>query len=437
LAAPTKEPFGAALLPQQDQPIVYVRYVIVLLTVVNVFNYMDRMALAVLAPSIKRELALTDAQLGLLSGLAFSLFYAICGIPIARWADRGIRRDLIALALGTWSFMTMLSGAAQNYWHLLLARMGVGSGEAGCVPAAQSLLCDYVPFERRPGVLAFHNSGLVAGAVIGMALAGWLGDIIGWRWTFVLLGAPGIALAVVVKLTVREPLRGRFDSRKEDPTGATSLLKTLAATWRCRTYRLLVVYSVLLGFTQYGLVQWLPSMYSRSFALEMSSVGLYLGIAMGVGSGIGLLIGGLLGNRAARRDVRRPLIIGGVAMVLALPAIVGSLLVASGPLSMVLVTLAVLLWSITTGPILAALYSVIAPRMRATAGAALMFFTSAIGFGLGPLCAGLLSDWLTPLYGIDALRYALLAPASLLPLSALALFVAARSLPDDLRASVT
>lgn len=410
-----------------------VGYVIVLLTVVNLFNYMDRMALAVLAPSIKSELALTDGQLGLLSGLAFSLFYAICGIPIARWADRGIRRDLIALALGAWSLMTMISGGAQNYWHLLLARMGVGAGEAGCVPAAQSLLCDYVPFERRPGVLAFHNSGLIAGAVVGMALAGWLGDAVGWRWTFVLLGAPGIALAVLVKLTVREPPRGTFDPQSADTTRVPSVSETLAAIWRCRTYRLLVVYSVLLGFAQYGLVQWLPSMYSRSFALEMSSVGVYLGLALGVGSGIGLLIGGILGNRAARRDVRRPLIIGAMATVLALPAIAGSLLLTSSRFSLVLVTLAVLLWSITGGPVLAALFSVIAPRMRATAGAALMFFTSAIGFGLGPLCVGLLSDFLTPRYGIDALRYALLAPASLLPLAALALFVAAKPLPDDLK----
>jgi predicted MFS family arabinose efflux permease len=421
---------GAAGAPHASRS---VGYVIVLLTVVNLFNYMDRMALAVLAPSIKSDLALTDGKLGLLSGLAFSLFYAICGVPIARWADRGIRRDLIALALGAWSLMTMISGGAQNYWHLLLARMGVGAGEAGCVPAAQSLLCDYVPFERRPGVLAFHNSGLIAGAVVGMALAGWLGDAVGWRWTFVLLGAPGIALAVLVKLTVREPPRGTFDPQSADTTRVASVSETLAAIWRCRTYRLLVVYSVLLGFAQYGLVQWLPSMYSRSFALEMSSVGVYFGLALGVGSGIGLLIGGILGNRAARRDVRRPLIIGGMATVLALPAIAGSLLLASSRFSLALVTLAVLLWSITGGPVLAALFSVIAPRMRATAGAALMFFTSAIGFGLGPLCVGLLSDFLTPRYGTDALRYALLAPASLLPLAALALFVAAKSLPDDLK----
>jgi MFS family permease len=200
---------------------------------------------------------------------------------------------------------------------------------------------------------------------------------------------------------------------------------------------LLVVFSVLMGFAQYGLVQWLPSMYSRSFALEMSAVGAYLGLALGVGSGIGLLIGGILGNRSARRDVRHPLIVGGIATALALPAIVGALLLPSGLLSMMLVTLAVLLWSITGGPVLAALFSVVAPRMRATAGAALMFLTSAIGFGLGPFCAGLLSDLLTPQYGIDALRFALLAPASLLPLSALALFVAARSLPGDLKVSVT
>lgn len=410
----------------------YTWYVIFLLTFVNIFNYMDRMALSVLLPSIKAELGLSDGQLGLLVGLAFSLFYAVCGIPIARLSDRSIRRNVIAVALVTWSVMTALSGAAQNFWHLFLARVGVGAGEAGCLPPAQSMICDYVPLERRPGIFAIHNFGITAGLMLGMALAGWLGQAIGWRAAFVVLGLPGIALAIIVRLTLREPARGALDGAARDDA-RLSFGQTLRVLWQCRTYRLITILYALNGFIQYGLNQWWPSFYARTFGLSLTSVGVSLGVAIGAGSGIGLLIGGLLANKAAKRDVRLPLIMGAVATILALLTTLSSLFAASASSSILLVSLTALLWNVSTGPVVATATSIVAPQMRATAGAINILFAAVLGFGLGPFCVGLISDLLTPSLGVEALRYALLAPISLLPVLALGFYMAARQLPNDLR----
>lgn len=411
----------------------YVWYVIFLLSVVNVFNYMDRMALSVMAPAVKTDLGLTDTQLGLLGGFAFAIFYAICGIPIARIGDRGSRRDIIAIALATWSIVTALSGAAQSFWQFFLARVGVGVGEGGGVSPALSIICDYVPLERRPGAIAVHTFGLYAGMMVGMMVAGWLSDTVGWRWTFAVLGLPGIALAALVRVSLREPTRGFFDSAQSSQRSA-SFGATLLTLWNCRTYRTLQVFNVLIGFVQYGLAQWWPSYYVRFWGLSVSSVGLYLGLAIGVGSGIGMLAGGFLANGVAQRNAGVHLVVGAVATALALPAALGSLFVPSARDSILLVSLTALLWSVSIGPMTSAMISVTMPRMRAMAAAIAIFFVSVLGFGLGPLCVGLLSDVLTPTLGAEALRYALLIPTCLLPFMAIALYAAAKTLPNDLKA---
>jgi predicted MFS family arabinose efflux permease len=413
----------------------YVWYVVILLSVVNVFNSMDRMALAVLAPHIKADLHLSDGQLGLLTGFAFAVFYAICGVPIARWADRGIRRNITALALATWSAMTALSGAALNFWHLFIARVGVGAGEAGGLAPALSLICDYVPPKRRPGVIAIHSIGLISGMMVGMGLASRLGEAIGWRWTFVVIGTPGLLFALIVRFTLREPARGFFDVDRERQEDSASFIGTLAVLWREKTYRLLMFVSVLNGFIQYGFSQWWPSFYARVFGVELAVVGVYLGLAIGVGSGIGLLLGGFLSNRAARRDIRLPLMIGAAAIVLAVPAALGSLFVSSATTSIVLVSVTVLLWSVQSAPVVATVYGTAPATMRATAGAVMTFFTSVLGFGLGPVCVGFLSDILSKTVGVEALRYALLAPALLLPFMAMGTYAAAKALTKNGRSA--
>lgn len=410
---------------------IYVWYVTLLLTLVYALNFLDRMALAVLAPLVKADLHLSDAQLGLMVGLAFSLFFAICGIPIARWADRGTRRNIVALALAAWSAMTALSGLAQNAWQLFLARVGVGIGEAGCVPPSHSLLCDYVPLKQRAGTFAVYTFGVYAGMMLGMALAGTLGEAIGWRWTFIVLGLPGLVLAIVVKLTLSEPARGSFDGLTTRETHSL-FGQTLRTLWRCKSYGLIALFMICNGFVQLGLNQWWPSFYTRTYGLGLSTVGVYLGVAIGVGSGTGLLLGGLLANKIGQRDVRLPLVFGAVATGLALPAGIASLFVASFHASIGLVGLTTLLWSIAHGPLTGALYSVTAPGMRATAGALALFAIAVLGYSLGPLCVGALSDGLAPTLGVESLRYALLAPIGLLPGMAVLLYVIARGLLADL-----
>jgi predicted MFS family arabinose efflux permease len=415
----------------------YVWYVTGLLFVLNIFNYMDRMALSMLVPSIKAELQLSDAQLGLLTGFAFALFYAVCAIPIARWADRGVRTTIIVSAVAIWSVMTALSGAAQNFWHLFIARVGVGVGEAGGAPPAQSLLCDYVPVKRRPLVLAINTFGLGAGMMIGMGLSGWLSEWIGWRWTFVVLGAPGIALAALAWLTLREPPRGRFDTVM---SGADTILpfgETLGVLWRCRTYRLLMIYVACAGFFTYGLLQWWPSFLVRMHDLDLTSVGIYLGLAAGAGAGVGVLSGGVAATRAAERNARSPLMIGAAAVMLAAPAAIGSLLLQSVSGAIFFLFLAVLLISVASAPVVATIYSVVTSRMRATAGAISIFFQSVLGFGLGPFCVGSLSDSLAPSLGAQSLRYALFAPICLIPLMVVVLYAATKRLPNDLKATET
>lgn len=409
----------------------YVWYVVILLALVNLINYVDRMALAVLAPLIKADLHLSDSQLGLLTGFAFAVFYAICGIPIARWADRASRRDIIALALITWSAMTALTGASQHYLHLLCARIGVAAGEAGSWSPGAALICDYVPLKKRPSMLSVHSFGIYAGILTGMAVTGWLGVTVGWRWTFLVLGLPGLLLALVVRLTLREPKRGQLDAASNETI--LSFSQTMASLWRCHTYRFLVFWYVANGFVGYGFNQWWPSFYERTFDMNLSTIGVYLGVAFGGGAGAGVLLGGLLANWISLRDVRKPLFFGAGATGLSLPTAMGSLFVSSVELSISLLLLTSILWGVSIGPIVAAQTSVVPARVRSTAGGINIFFTSVLGFGLGPFVVGVLSDVFAPSLGSESLRYALLAPASVIPLMVLALIASGRALPNDLK----
>jgi len=412
----------------------YVWYVLFILTITNSMNYIDRVALSILLPDIKKDLDLADWQLGLLVGLAFALFYAVCVVPIARWADRGNRKNIITLGLLVWSGMTALCGAAHSFLHLFLARIGVGAGEASCVPTAQSLICDYVPLERRPGFFAIHNFGAMFGSMVGMILAGWLGETLGWRLTFLLLGIPGVAIAAVLWTTLKEPPRGRFENGPGPTTGAP-FLAVFRQLWGSKIYRYLLIFMAIGSFVQSGVGQWLPSFYTRVFGLSLSYIGVFLGTATGISAGMGVLVGGWIANRLSERDVRAPLTFNALASCVGVPASIGSLFISSPVGSILLFSLASFVWAMSNGPVIASLYSVTDPRMRATAGAISIFFTSVVGFGLGPFFVGLLSDVLYPEFGIGALRYAMVAVLLLSPLMILYLYAAARSMPHASSAS--
>ena len=227
-------------------------YALSILTLVYAFNFIDRQLLAILQESIKADLGLSDSQLGLLTGFAFALFYVTAGIPIARWADRSNRRNIVSLALFVWSFMTAISGLAQNYLQLLLARVGVGVGEAGGSPPSHSMISDMFPPAQRAGALGFYSTGVSIGILFGFLLGGWLNEFFGWRMAFLVVGAPGVLLALVVRFTVTEPRRGLSEARDLSQQ-SSSLSEVLALLWQQNSFRHLAFASSLYAFVGYGL----------------------------------------------------------------------------------------------------------------------------------------------------------------------------------------
>lgn len=368
------------------------------------------MLLAVLLPGIQRDLQLSDTQLGLLTGLAFALFYALAGIPIARLADRWVRSRLIALALLAWSGMTALSGAAQSFWQLAVARVGVGVGEAGCVPASQSIISDCVPAERRPAALALHLAGASVGILLGLGLGGVLAQAIGWRSTFVVLGIAGLPLAALVYLTLREPPRGHADGIAAD-IKLPSLREALSELWSRRSFRHLVLVYGIANLSTFGINQWAPTYYGRHFGLSIGQIGLMLGIALGAGMTIGALVGGAVANRLMQRDLRWGAWMCMAAATAAVPVTAAVFMTSAYEVAIVATFLSAILSGSTAGPITALVQSVASPRVRALAAAITVFAASLLGMGGGPLLIGVLSDTLRPSMGQDGLRIALLTAA--------------------------
>ena len=231
--APNSGP-GVAANPYASPKTAY--YALGLLTVVYSFNFIDRQLLAILQESIKADLSLSDSQLGLLTGFAFAVFYVTAGIPIARWADHSNRRNIVALALFLWSFMTALSGLAQNYIQLLLARIGVGVGEAGGSPPSHSIISDIFPAGKRASALGFYSTGVSFGILFGFLFGGWLNEFFGWRVAFFVVGAPGIALALLVRHSLREPLRGMAEQRTVS-SEAVTIRQVITLLWSRLSFR--------------------------------------------------------------------------------------------------------------------------------------------------------------------------------------------------------
>lgn len=400
----------------------YAIYVLVLLSLANVLNYMDRLALSVLLPAIKADLQLTDSELGLLTGFAFSICYAVCGIPIARLADVGVRKNIVAAALVIWSGATAACGAALGFWQLFATRIFVGAGEAGCIAPSQSIICDYVPSERRSSALAFHIAGTIVGTALSIVISAQLERLVGWRWTFALLGVPGFVLATVIWLTLREPKRGQMDRSVLRAPSRIGVRETFTVLAGNHVFRLIVIFYVLTGFLQNGFNQWLASFYTRVHGVSPADFGLALGIAMGAGSGLGLVLGGLLADRLASQGLATPLRASAIATLLAVPTALLCLFAGHMATSIVMVGLASAMWSMSNGPLIASIFEVTPPSMRAVAVAVPTFFGSVIGMGLGPLSVGLASDHLAPTIGAEALRYALVLPICALPLIALVLW---------------
>lgn len=384
--APPRTPYSSPL---------YRFYVLAVLTVVYVFNFVDRQLLVILQEPIKDELALSDTQLGLLTGFAFALFYVICGIPIARWADKGNRRSIIALALTVWSVMTAMCGLAANYAHLLLARVGVGVGEAGGSPPAHSMISDIFKPKNRALALSIYSIGIYIGILIGFAAGGFLADAFSWRLAFFVVGIPGVALAVLVLLTVREPIRGWSEgdtSASEPPPPIRDVARLL---WTRISFRHIALAASLQAFIIYGIGNWLPSYFLRTYELDIGTIGAWMALTTGIGGGLGSFCGGWLADKFGAKDVRWYLWVPALLTSLLVPVQLAILLSGKVYFALIMTAPFHFLSAAYLGAVLAVSHSLVSVRMRALTSAVLFFVLNLIGLGLGPVIVGFLSDTFT------------------------------------------
>lgn len=410
-------------------------YALGLLTVVYTFNFIDRQLLAILQESIKADLHLSDGQLGLLTGFAFAVFYVTAGIPIARWADRSNRRNIVALALFTWSFMTALSGMVQNYIQLLLARIGVGVGEAGGSPPSHSIISDIFPAEKRASALGFYSTGVNVGILFGFLAGGWLNEFFGWRVAFMVVGVPGILLAALVRFTLTEPVRGQAERRTASDS-ATPTGEILRLLWSRMTFRHLALGAGLNAFAGYSASSWTASFFIRSHDMSTGELGTWLALIMGLGGAIGVFFGGYIADKLAPGDKRWYAWLPALVGFFSLPFAVAVYLVDSRYVALALAAVPGLLHNVYLGNTLAVTHGLVGLRMRAMSSAILFFILNIIGLGAGPWMVGMLSDFLTPSLGVEALRYAMLCliPAAL-AWSSVHFVLAARTLRQDLAAA--
>jgi predicted MFS family arabinose efflux permease len=389
------------------------RYWLALLTAIMVFNYVDRVALGLLLQDIKVDLSLSDTQLGLLTGIAFAAFYAVMGIPIARWADRGNRVTIISLTVTLWSVAVALCGSAASFLQLLVIRMGVAIGEAGCHPPAFSLIADYFDRAERPRAVARYMLGWPLALLVGLFAGGWLNQLYGWRATFVILGMPGVLLAVLAALTLKEPREGgrrqilptdALDARVDQP----SLQEVMRTLWSSAAYRNLLFAFSLSYFFGNGILQWLPAFFVRSHGMASGELGTWFALIYGGATLFGTWVGGEISARYASNNERLQLI--ALAAVYALLALLGALVYVAPnyQLAFAALLLSTVGSAIVVGPMFSATQTLVPPRMRAMSIALVLFFSNLIGLGLGPLVVGALSDSLQPLFGEESLRYALL-----------------------------
>lgn len=383
-------------------------YVLGLLLVVYIFNFADRQILSILLESIKKDLVLTDTQLGLLGGIAFAIFYTTVGIPLARMADNGVRRTILAACLAIWSLMTAVGGLANNFWQMLLARIGVGIGEAGCSPPAHSMISDLFGPKERATALSIFALGVPLGTFLGFAVGGWVDENYGWRAAFFALGLPGVLLAVLVMLTLKEPIRGLADGAGGIKQDTPPLKEVFTVLWGRKSFRHLSFAASLHAFVGYGIVLWLPAFFIRTFDVGSSETGLSFGVIYGLGA-VGTIAGGFLADRLAKKDRRWLVWVPGYSTLLSVPFIAGTYLSSTPNAALLFFIIPAILGPMYLGPSFALTQSLVNLRMRAVASSILLFIINIIGLGIGPFAIGFLSDYLEPTFGNESLKYALLS----------------------------
>jgi len=413
----------------------YRNYALAVLFLGYVVNFIDRSILSILLEPIKLELELSDTQLGLLGGLAFALFYSTLGIPIAALADRWSRVKVLSIAMVIWSGMTAICGLAQGFTMLLLARIGVGVGEAGASPPSHSLISDYFPIETRATALSIYALGIPFGSMVGNFVGGWGAEELGWRATFVLVGLPGVLIALLVWITLREPPRGMSDVRTTPiaDVPAPRVKVVLNFLWERISFRHIAFAAGLHAFVGYGAGTWNAPFLIRSHEMPITEVGSWLALISGIGA-IGTFMGGYLADKLADRfdDRRWYMWVPGYSTLIMVPfqfvaylyggiwAVIPALMVVS------------ILGGMYLGPSFAMTQALVTLRMRAVASAILLFTLNIIGMGMGPYLVGIASDLFNPTFGTHSLRYALCLAVLVNFWAAIHYFLGARALRGDL-----
>lgn len=421
----------------------YRAYVLGLLMVVYTFNFIDRQILAILAPYIKAEMGFTDSQMGLLGGPAFAVVYSTLALPIAWLADRKSRTMIVATSLGVWSAFTALCGFAGGFWTLFLSRMGVGVGEAGGVAPSYSLVSDYFPKSQRARALAVYSFGVPIGTALGYLFGGILAALIDWRMAFIVVGLAGILLAPLLKFTVKDPVRGGFD-RAEPVEGAGAIVtphvETKAASFgevwaillKKPSFWFLAFGAACSSVYGYGAAFWLPSFFQRSMGMEGVERAVYIaGIAF-IGGTAGIWLGGWLADKLGKgiKKAAYPMV-PAIGFIIAVPMFFLAMNVDNKWLAFCLFLIPQALSLAWLGPVVTAVQHLVPPHMRSTASASFLLINNLVGIGLGIYLLGAVSDYLTPRFGEEALRYSLYVGQWFYALAAILLLISARSLKRD------
>ena len=399
--------------------------VLLLLLLAYILNFLDRQILGILGPAIKAELHLTDTQFGAIGGLAFALLYSLLGIPLAFLADRTSRSGVVAASLAVWSAFTALCGAATGYWQLFLYRLGVGIGEAGGVAPSYALIADYFPPERRARALAIFSLGIPIGLGGGAYIGAYLSHWFGWRAAFWVMGIIGVILAPILKYLVR-------DLPRQNPApDQADLWQAFPMVARKPTFWLMALAASMSSLCGYGLALWTPSVFVRSFGIDIVTAGSFLGSLLLIGGTAGVFAGGWFADRLGQADrgwyARLPTI----AWLITAPTFALGLLAPNLWVAWPLLLIPNALNILWLGPVVTAVQHLVPQRMRATASGSFLFINNLIGLGVGPLLMGRISDGLKSTYGVESLRYAAVGCTAFYLVAALLMLFAIKRLRSD------
>jgi MFS family permease len=421
---------GAAKIPISGPAI----YSLILLTAIYALNFLDRTVINILIDPIKRAFHVSDAVMGFISGFGFVILYSILAAPVARWADRGSRRNIITYGLVIWSGMTALGGVARNALQLTLSRFGVGIGEAAGTAPSTSMISDLYPGERRSTAMAVYQLGPAFGIFLGSFVGGWVNHYYGWHDAFFVAGIPGLLVALLFRFTVREPKRGTVEKTQVD-TSQQRLGETMRYMSGQTCYMLILIGFCFTTFTQFGFGTWVAPFLGRIYHLNTAQIGTYMGTITIIASVAGTLIGGYLSDWGGRRKIEWKIYVPAICSIGAAAGVL--LFVLSHSLMVCLAGFVIVqaLSPVHVGPIVAVSHSVVKVGMRAFATALIYLVSELLGLGMGPYLIGIFNDHFQKHLGVNVIRYTMFPTAITTFVGGLLFIAAAQYLRRDMARS--